>query len=88
MMNLRITNYICLRNIFYFSGEDKILDYYRASAVVPGYYLVCYNPTNPSLFSKSAVVPGYYLVCYNLRVRFKYLKIAVVPGYYLVCYNM
>ena len=70
MMNLRITNYICLRNIFYFSGEDKILDYYRASAVVPGYYLVCYNLRWLVFFTAVAVVPGYYLVCYN-RVSFK-----------------
>ena len=65
MMNLRITNYICLRNIFYFSGEDKILDYYRVSAVVPGYYLVCYNRFPRHGFGSDAVVPGYYLVCYN-----------------------
>ena len=34
-------------------------------AVVPGYYLVCYNNTDTSLRSALAVVPGYYLVCYN-----------------------
>ena len=34
-------------------------------AVVPGYYLVCYNGTAPSRNSTLAVVPGYYLVCYN-----------------------
>ena len=34
-------------------------------AVVPGYYLVCYNYTSLRTFGKTAVVPGYYLVCYN-----------------------
>ena len=34
-------------------------------AVVPGYYLVCYNCTSISPVKASAVVPGYYLVCYN-----------------------
>ena len=34
-------------------------------AVVPGYYLVCYN-TRLRIFHRfHAVVPGYYLVCYN-----------------------
>ena len=88
MMNLRITNYICLRNIFYFSGEDKILDYYRASAVVPGYYLVCYNFHKPLKFFGEAVVPGYYLVCYNVTDWSTRTVYAVVPGYYLVCYNL
>ena len=37
----------------------------NSSAVVPGYYLVCYNKTGAQNFGKSAVVPGYYLVCYN-----------------------
>ena len=34
-------------------------------AVVPGYYLVCYN--NDGIYDElmKAVVPGYYLVCYN-----------------------
>ena len=38
----------------------------KHSAVVPGYYLVCYN--TPCLIGAggAAVVPGYYLVCYNL----------------------
>ena len=34
-------------------------------AVVPGYYLVCYNPRRALERAKDAVVPGYYLVCYN-----------------------
>ena len=34
-------------------------------AVVPGYYLVCYNIAEPTTDAKTAVVPGYYLVCYN-----------------------
>ena len=34
-------------------------------AVVPGYYLVCYNPIDEAHYAYSAVVPGYYLVCYN-----------------------
>ena len=34
-------------------------------AVVPGYYLVCYNSTALKKTSSEAVVPGYYLVCYN-----------------------
>ena len=56
-------------------------------AVVPGYYLVCYNIPQSSFSSIVAVVPGYYLVCYN-RERFTRACIkAVVPGYYLVCYN-
>ena len=38
-------------------------------AVVPGYYLVCYNMFNTSFFLYDAVVPGYYLVCYNSVVR-------------------
>ena len=36
------------------------------SAVVPGYYLVCYNVIELSCTIDVAVVPGYYLVCYNL----------------------
>ncbi len=57
-------------------------------AVVPGYYLVCYN--NRKIYShiKYAVVPGYYLVCYNDGEVNKIHSIAVVPGYYLVCYNL
>ena len=35
------------------------------SAVVPGYYLVCYNKDAFALAAFIAVVPGYYLVCYN-----------------------
>ena len=34
-------------------------------AVVPGYYLVCYNNDLIDKGSDLAVVPGYYLVCYN-----------------------
>ena len=34
-------------------------------AVVPGYYLVCYNIINERFPDNLAVVPGYYLVCYN-----------------------
>ena len=56
-------------------------------AVVPGYYLVCYNRTGGNEFSNIAVVPGYYLVCYNLSPSSGVLSGAVVPGYYLVCYN-
>ena len=35
------------------------------AAVVPGYYLVCYNKVENALLKSAAVVPGYYLVCYN-----------------------
>ena len=35
------------------------------NAVVPGYYLVCYNKKERMVTSEAAVVPGYYLVCYN-----------------------
>ena len=35
------------------------------TAVVPGYYLVCYNFLVVTPNSIVAVVPGYYLVCYN-----------------------
>ena len=34
-------------------------------AVVPGYYLVCYNINARREAERTAVVPGYYLVCYN-----------------------
>ena len=34
-------------------------------AVVPGYYLVCYNQQRKQRKHIVAVVPGYYLVCYN-----------------------
>ena len=34
-------------------------------AVVPGYYLVCYNKGRYYRIFVEAVVPGYYLVCYN-----------------------
>ena len=37
------------------------------AAVVPGYYLVCYNGAVLMANEKNAVVPGYYLVCYNLQ---------------------
>ena len=56
-------------------------------AVVPGYYLVCYNCDGRDLRDPIAVVPGYYLVCYNLAEILEHMKNAVVPGYYLVCYN-
>ena len=56
-------------------------------AVVPGYYLVCYNSSNACIGSLAAVVPGYYLVCYNRKKRIFRKNTAVVPGYYLVCYN-
>ena len=35
------------------------------AAVVPGYYLVCYNSQSRRRNFLIAVVPGYYLVCYN-----------------------
>ena len=38
---------------------------HTTNAVVPGYYLVCYNKTEDYEILKTAVVPGYYLVCYN-----------------------
>ena len=38
-------------------------------AVVPGYYLVCYNKKERMVTSEAAVVPGYYLVCYNVCKR-------------------
>ena len=38
-------------------------------AVVPGYYLVCYNFRTIAIFKTVAVVPGYYLVCYNHSFR-------------------
>ena len=41
-------------------------------AVVPGYYLVCYNKITFPYANGSAVVPGYYLVCYN-RQQYKRL---------------
>ena len=37
----------------------------RTIAVVPGYYLVCYNNLLTQIYVHIAVVPGYYLVCYN-----------------------
>ena len=37
-----------------------------AAAVVPGYYLVCYNLAGLNTGGVQAVVPGYYLVCYNI----------------------
>ena len=57
------------------------------AAVVPGYYLVCYNKGEQNYGKKEAVVPGYYLVCYNNRKKILVVHYAVVPGYYLVCYN-
>ena len=36
-----------------------------SAAVVPGYYLVCYNDEVIRAQGGTAVVPGYYLVCYN-----------------------
>ena len=57
-------------------------------AVVPGYYLVCYNVHNSHTTVDAAVVPGYYLVCYNSDCAGSIYQIAVVPGYYLVCYNI
>ena len=38
----------------------------RGTAVVPGYYLVCYNSEKSGENPRPAVVPGYYLVCYNI----------------------
>ena len=61
---------------------------YIQPAVVPGYYLVCYNCVNKFTLSPPAVVPGYYLVCYNYAPTFSFAAAAVVPGYYLVCYNL
>ena len=60
----------------------------QKSAVVPGYYLVCYNTLQSGAFRLFAVVPGYYLVCYNIACAYICLCGAVVPGYYLVCYNL
>ena len=57
-------------------------------AVVPGYYLVCYNYFSQSAHLLHAVVPGYYLVCYNSFLTPHHMNTAVVPGYYLVCYNV
>ncbi len=59
----------------------------RAVAVVPGYYLVCYNRPPKAMRINVAVVPGYYLVCYNISPFPVSSHSAVVPGYYLVCYN-
>ena len=56
-------------------------------AVVPGYYLVCYNTNGQNIIADNAVVPGYYLVCYNYSMPLDEFMRAVVPGYYLVCYN-
>ena len=57
------------------------------AAVVPGYYLVCYNHHMNTRAIAEAVVPGYYLVCYNSFTVLDFVDLAVVPGYYLVCYN-
>ena len=43
--------------------DEYILD--DNEAVVPGYYLVCYNGKVHVQETFPAVVPGYYLVCYN-----------------------
>ena len=43
-------------------------------AVVPGYYLVCYNAPARQTGSTTAVVPGYYLVCYNRIVQERLAK--------------
>ena len=43
------------------------------AAVVPGYYLVCYNEMVKEVNETLAVVPGYYLVCYN------FLELASIP---------
>ena len=40
-----------------------------SNAVVPGYYLVCYNATKYGTTYQKAVVPGYYLVCYNQKIK-------------------
>ena len=61
--------------------------YRLRAAVVPGYYLVCYNNVRLQLCLGTAVVPGYYLVCYNRPPKAMRINVAVVPGYYLVCYN-
>ena len=61
--------------------------WYSTPAVVPGYYLVCYNSSVSKALIAIAVVPGYYLVCYNKINLMKIRGMAVVPGYYLVCYN-
>ena len=63
------------------------MEYSTAAAVVPGYYLVCYNLRSSIVSPLFAVVPGYYLVCYNYVKFCKGEAVAVVPGYYLVCYN-
>ena len=59
----------------------------NVGAVVPGYYLVCYNGDVIFKAGGTAVVPGYYLVCYNSVAELAGMVHAVVPGYYLVCYN-
>ena len=41
------------------------------AAVVPGYYLVCYNLSVRNASAFLAVVPGYYLVCYNTTLKCK-----------------
>ena len=45
----------------------------RLGTVVPGYYLVCYNPIASAHNNGLAVVPGYYLVCYNVSYQVKTL---------------
>ena len=46
-------------------------------AVVPGYYLVCYNIIPYSKLNTTAVVPGYYLVCYNRERKNLYNSIII-----------
>ena len=47
------------------------MQYEVEEAVVPGYYLVCYNRYQGNEGRDDAVVPGYYLVCYNTAFSFK-----------------
>ncbi len=47
------------------------------SAVVPGYYLVCYNGEPLNISVTVAVVPGYYLVCYNRERKNLYNSIII-----------
>mgnify|MGYP007101502692 FL=1 len=56
-------------------------------AVVPGYYLVCYNYCTFIAYHTIAVAVSYTQVCYNHPANNHYPALAVVPGYYLVCYN-
>ena len=47
------------------------------TAVVPGYYLVCYNTKTTVTEKIKAVVPGYYLVCYNRERKNLYNSIII-----------